>query len=135
MITENFKGVIRSSLLVPGYPFPASWVFAEHQKRETRNESRASNFLLGRKFACFVLEHHRDVVLDRIGEAARLADELGRGFLVQKRTLAQRAHQYVEQLAVHLKPVTGEERRVMSADHFRKAPSLPSTSSPSAGSG
>jgi hypothetical protein len=68
-----------------------------------------SNFLLWRKFPGLVFQHHRDVVLDRVGEAAGLADELGLGFLVQQRALAQRAHQYLEELAVHLKPVTSDE--------------------------
>src|SRR6185503_18159009 len=103
MITENFKGAARGWRLVTG----SCWLCVpalpegDGDPRPATRESRASNFLLRRKFTRLVLEHHRDVVLDRVAEAARLANQFGLGLAVQQRTLAQRAYQYVEQLGVH----------------------------------
>src|SRR5262245_1170949 len=106
MITENFKGVIRFSFLVPRF----------RESPETNNEQRAtsSNFLLGRKFPGLVLEHHRDVVLDGIAEAAGPADELGLRLAIEQGPLAERADQDVEQLRVHVfktSPVNADGRR------------------------
>src|SRR5262247_1975448 len=62
----------------------------------------SGNFLLGRKFPGLVLEHHRDVVLDGIAEAAGPADELGLRLAIEQGPLAERADQDVEQLRVHV---------------------------------
>src|SRR5690349_24399592 len=62
---------------------------------------RRSNFLFGRELARLVFEHHRNIVLDRICEPARAADQLFFGFLVDQWTLAQRAHEDIKQLGVH----------------------------------
>src|SRR4051812_39420830 len=75
-----------------------------------------SNFFLGRKLPRLLLEHHRNVVLDRITETARPADELLVRLAVDERALAQGTHEQIEQARVH-------------GRSFRR------TSSPSSGSG
>src|SRR5258708_3919374 len=60
-----------------------------------------SNFLLRRKFARFVFQHYGNVVADRIGEPASLADQLLFGFSEKQRPFARRAHQDIEQFRIH----------------------------------
>ncbi len=61
-----------------------------------------SRFFFRRQFARFVFEHDGDAVLDQVGEAAGLADQLIFGFPEHQRPFAQRANQNIEQFAVHL---------------------------------
>jgi hypothetical protein len=99
MITENFtrdREIVRSG--------GRKWgeVGLSISRSPALTLSRSGNFLFRGKFPGFVLEHDRDVILDRVGEAAGLADEFPVRLAVQQGAFAQRADQYVEQLAVHV---------------------------------
>jgi hypothetical protein len=74
------------------------WLMAVFYSPFTIHHSR---FFGRRKLPRIILEHHRDAVPDGIAEAAGLADELVLRLLVEERALAERADEYVEELAVH----------------------------------
>src|SRR5262245_29134463 len=59
------------------------------------------HFLVGGQLSRLVLEHDRDTVPDREGEAVGLADELPSGRPVDERALADRADEDVKQARVH----------------------------------
>src|SRR5580765_4553227 len=67
----------------------------------SRNSLEPSDLFLRRELACFFLEHHRDIVPDRIGQSAGLADQFSLRFLIEQRPLAQRADEDIKQLGVH----------------------------------
>jgi hypothetical protein len=73
---------------------------AVKEARKTKRPASSDFFFRG-DLARFVLEHHRDVILDRIREPARFADQLRVAFPVDKRAFAQRTDQDVEKLCVH----------------------------------
>lgn len=52
-------------------------------------------------FARVVLKHDRNAVLDRVAEAAGLAQQFARGLAVKEWPLADGADEYVEQLFIH----------------------------------
>src|SRR6202008_872300 len=78
-----------------------------------------SNFLLRRKFAGLVLQHHRYAVADRVAETARLAYEFARRLAVDERPLADRAHQYVEEPAIHWEKISLADGQVFRAGAAR----------------
>ena len=81
-------------------PKPVFFDVAEARYRSPITGHR-SHFLFRRKLARLVLEHHRNVIGDRVAKPARFANELGRGLPVHEWALAQRANEYVEQFPVH----------------------------------
>lgn len=73
--------------------------------RETAQKAHALhsvvNFFVRRKFSRLVLEHDRNIVLNRECEAIGLADKLGSRLAVYERPLAYRTYENIKQACVH----------------------------------
>src|SRR5262249_39880660 len=95
MMTLNFHGATGAPGLETG-----GWETVRVRSPGSRGQSLGC--LLRRNFPRLVLEHDRNAVLDRVAEAARLADELALRLAVEEGPLAQRADQQVEELRVQV---------------------------------
>src|SRR5690606_24809586 len=65
--------------------------------------------LIDGQAAGFTLQHHRDAVADRVGQAGALADQFGLVLAELQRAFAHRAGQDVEQFRVHREILTNRE--------------------------
>ena len=77
-------------------------VVLSRRRKSAGGALRRSNFFFRRQFACFFLEHDRNVVTYRVGQSTRAANELRLTLAVDERTLAHRANQNVEQFRVQV---------------------------------
>src|SRR5664279_378760 len=68
-------------------------------KPNGRNQTPSDFF--GAQLPCLILQHHGNIVLDRIGQLAGLADQFESGLAVLQRPLADGANEYFKQTGVH----------------------------------
>src|SRR4051812_12489116 len=92
----------RSASILPGNRVDACRAGMTTENSVIAERDWKSQFLVGRELARVVLEHDGDAVLDRISEAVGFADEFLPRLEINQRPLANRAHQDIEQLGVHL---------------------------------
>ena len=60
-----------------------------------------SDFLFCRQLARLFLEHHRNIVSNRVSEPARAANQFRLALAVEQRALAYGANENVEQFRIH----------------------------------
>src|SRR6185312_17041379 len=73
----------------------------EAQSSKRGRPHRGLDLFLGGQLARVLFEHDRNVILDRICEPTRFADQLFFGFAVEEWPLAQRAHENIKKFGVH----------------------------------